>query len=342
MKTCYIHSAVSISAQNSFAENGLRSDLKAFSGYKISAHHPPYRDFIPIAQLRRMSPAVKMGVTASKKVLTEVKIDQPDAIITGSGMGCLADTETFLNTLIENDEQFLTPTAFIQSTHNTVAGQIALGLKCKAYNTTYVHGSFSFESALIDAQLQIEAGEANNILVGGVDELGTEFVDYIHLLEKQQEQPIQVPLGEGATFCVLSSEKKKEALAILKAVEIHSKIADENIVAEMQNFLNRNTIDISDIDAVIFGNNGDNFDVYYENLQQQLFSETDCLQYKNYVGEFFTASGFAFWSGVQLIEKQTFPKEFFTQKCDAKEYKTVLLYNQFKGSQHSFVLLTQC
>jgi len=340
MKTCYIHSVVSISAQDSFAEDGVISEIQEHADYKISAIHPQYRDFISLSQLRRMSPAVKMGVAASKKALMEAKLDQPDAIITGSGLGCMADTETFLNTLIKNDEQFLTPTAFIQSTHNTVAGQIALGLKCKAYNTTYAHGSISFESALIDAQLQIEAGEANNILVGGVDELGSEFVDYVHLVEQKQTQPIQVSLSEGATFCVLSSEKKEGAVAVLKAVETHSKIAEKNIVSEMQAFLKRNKVDASEIDAVILGINGDAFDVYYQNIEE-VFPKTDLLLYKKYIGEYFTASAFAFWMGTQLIEGETLPKDFYIHKSDSKPYKNVLLYNQFKGSQHSFILLTQ-
>ena len=57
-------------------------------------------------------------------------------------------------------KNILTPTSFIQSTHNTVGGQIALELQCKGYNFTYVHGSNSFESALLDAKLQLELNEA--------------------------------------------------------------------------------------------------------------------------------------------------------------------------------------
>ncbi|PVW14316.1 beta-ketoacyl synthase chain length factor [Marixanthomonas spongiae] len=341
MKTCYIHSAMSISAQDSFAEDGSFTEVQIYSDYKISAVHPPYRDFIPLSQLRRMSPAVKMGVAASQQALKKANLELPEAIITGSGLGCMADTENFLNTLIEQDEQFLTPTAFIQSTHNTVAGQIALGLNCKAYNTTYAHGSVSFESALIDAQLQLEAGEVNNVLVGGVDELGIEFVDYVHSVEHKQTQPIQVPLSEGATFCVLSSEKKEGAVAVLKAVEINSKIAEGHIGAEIQAFLKRNKVDSSEIDAVILGNNGNAFDGYYQNVEN-LFSETDILQYKKFVGEYFTASAFAFWMGAQLLDGQPLPPAFFVRKAAQKKYTTVLLYNQFKGSQHSFVLLTQC
>ena len=50
----------------------------------------------------------------------------PDAIITGTGLGCLEDTEKFLTAMVTNKEEFLTPTSFIQSTHNTVSAQIAL------------------------------------------------------------------------------------------------------------------------------------------------------------------------------------------------------------------------
>ncbi len=45
----------------------------------------------------------------------------PGAIITGTALGCLEDTVTFLTRMIELNEELLPPTAFIQSTHNTVA-----------------------------------------------------------------------------------------------------------------------------------------------------------------------------------------------------------------------------
>ncbi len=98
-------------------------------------------------------------------------------------MGCMIDSEKFVSAIIDNKEQYLTPTSFIQSTHNTVAGQIALGMSCKAYNFTYVHSSISFESALLDAKLQLENEEAQHILVGGVEELG-EHTTQVHRIDK--------------------------------------------------------------------------------------------------------------------------------------------------------------
>ena len=123
----------------------LRSDIKVL---------------IPEMNLRRrMSHVVKSGVAAGIESLLEFGARAPiDAIITATGLGCIADSEKFLDGLIAGDETMLNPTPFIQSTFNTVGAQIALlrGLHC--YNTTYAHRWTSFENALTDAALRIGAG----------------------------------------------------------------------------------------------------------------------------------------------------------------------------------------
>ena len=212
MRSCYIHSAVSISAQNTFESEAVEMNL--IFGKKVEALYPNYKEFISPVALRRMATGVKMGVAAATKALQTANLQQPDAILTGTGMGCIEDTEKFLNALIANDEEFLTPTAFIKSTHNTVGAQIALGLKCNAHNNTYVHGALSFESALMDAQLMLRQKEATNILVGGVDELGTEIIDAIRMMEDKNLDGIKVPFSEGASFFVLSSEKENSVVEL--------------------------------------------------------------------------------------------------------------------------------
>ena len=120
----------------------LRSDIKVL---------------IPEMNLRRrMSRVVKSGVAAGIESLLEFGARAPiDAIITATGLGCIADSEKFLDGLIAGDETMLNPTPFIQSTFNTVGAQIALlrGLHC--YNTTYAHRWTSFENALTDAALRL-------------------------------------------------------------------------------------------------------------------------------------------------------------------------------------------
>ena len=121
---------------------GLRRDIK---------------ELIPEMNLRRrMSRVVKSGVAAGIESLLEFGDRAAvEAVVTATGLGCIADSEKFLDSLIANEERMLNPTPFIQSTFNTVGAQIALlrGLHC--YNTTYANRWTSFENALTDAALRI-------------------------------------------------------------------------------------------------------------------------------------------------------------------------------------------
>ena len=282
-----------------------------------------------------------MGVVAAKEALREACITEPEAILLGTGLGCIEDTEKFLNTIISNNEEYISPSAFIESTHNTVGARIALGMNCNSYNTTYVHGSASFESALIDAQLMVCLENKKNVLVGGVDELGKEFINYVSMLEASEKQGITVPFGEGASFFILSSEASKEGIELI-AVELNEVIPEVAIAKKTEAFLNRNGLSSNDVDAFISGHNGDAFDRYYQTLANSLFAEVPQLSYKHLSGEHYTTSGFGLWAGYRILKEQHIPQALNTGKAPQSPVKTVLLYNQFKGKSHSFILLSQC
>ncbi|MEH6535273.1 MAG: beta-ketoacyl synthase chain length factor [Psychroserpens sp.] len=342
MKPCYINSAASISAQDTYDSNSFLQTVISHDTKTVNAIHPKYKTFISPIASRRMATGVKMGIATSKIALQEAQLEIPDAIITGTGMGCIEDSEKFLNAIIDNNEEYLTPTSFIQSTHNTVGAQIALTLKCKGYNVTYVHGAASFESALVDAQLMLHENTANNILVGGVDELGKQFIHDIVMAEEMASQPITTAFGEGAHFFTVSSSKQKSTYCKLNGVEIINKATPESIQEKLQGFLKHHELLASDIDAVILGSNGDDFDKYYHQLQDSIFSSTPQIHYKHLCGEFFTASAFGFWAATNIIKHQRIPKALMLNGTPKASYKKVLLYNQFKGQQHSFLLLTAC
>lgn len=337
MNKVYIHSAVSISAQNTFDCDGFLDDITVISAKTVPAQYPNYRDYITPAASRRMATGVKMGVTAAAKALEIANLKYPDAIIIGTGMGCIEDTEKFLNTIITNDEEFLTPTAFIQSTHNTVGAQIALGLNCKAYNNTFVHAALSFESALLDAQLLLQQDEAHHVLVGGVDELGKEIINYIRLMEDTNSKGIQVPFGEGASFFVVSSEVRENAIQLVN-MSICSTASKETIQEKLKYFLIKNKIEISEIDSLVVGRNGDAYDDYYDSVSS-LFKNVTELHYKHLSGEFYTASPFGLWGAYEILNRQEIPKALIYKGEATSEIKTILLYNQFKGRDHSFILL---
>ncbi len=337
MKRVFIHSAVSISAQNTFDSDGFLEEIKELSGKTVSAHYPNYKDYIAPAASRRMATGVKMGVTAASKALVKANLKEPDAIITGTGMGCIEDTEKFLNSIITNNEEYLTPTAFIQSTHNTVGAQIALGLQCKAYNNTYVHAALSFESALLDAQLLLQQDEAKHVLVGGVDELGNEIINYVRMMEDLDSTGIQVPFSEGASFFVVSTEAKETAIQLVD-LEVCSTASEKKIQEKLKAFLFRNELEPSQVDLLISGRNGDVFDVYYDSASHPFENATE-LQYKHLCGEFYTASPFGLWAAYEILNRQEIPKALLFKARTTSEINTILIYNQFKGRDHSFILL---
>ncbi|MDM1556609.1 beta-ketoacyl synthase N-terminal-like domain-containing protein [Chryseobacterium indologenes] len=350
MSTVYINSASCISVQDTLNENILQN-LKPENSVKIiKAIEPNYKEFIPPAMIRRMSKTVKMSSVASHYALKEAGIDQPDAIIVGTGMGCSQDSEKFLKNVIDNHEEFLTPTYFIQSTHNTVAGQIALGLQCHAYNFTYVNTSSSLEFSLLDAQLQIKDGEAENILVGSTDEQTDRTMELYGLnttIKKETDLPVDylnsttngVIWGEGASFFVVGKHKTENSYAKLTDIKISNRLELEEIPSFIQEFLTKNHLSAKDIDAVILGYSGDaKSDIYYTSAMD-LFSDSSLLYYKHLSGEFNTASGFSTFIACHILKEQQIPEVMMMNTVTKEEVKNILLYNHLAGSDHSLVLL---
>ena len=354
MKKTYINGLGCISAQKTFDTVFLEE--AEFNGNDIilPLKAPVYKDFIPPVAIRRMAKGVKNGIVASTLALKSAQLEIVDAIITGTGMGCIEDSEKFLKAILDNDEQFLTPTSFIQSTHNTVGGQIALGLQCKAYNLTYVNGSVSFESALFDAKMKIEEEEASSILVGGIDETGDYTMSLFKLagfIKKENQGPYSVlesttngvVFGEGATFFVLENEIKENTVAEILDIEIFNKLDASEVEDKIISFLASNDLKLSDIDAVVLGYNGDvDSDLYYKNLSNTTFVKTPQVYYKHLSGEYDTASAFGLWVGSKIIQTQNIPDIVKLNVLDKQAYKTVLLYNQRNGMDHSFTLISSC
>ncbi|MDQ0783512.1 beta-ketoacyl synthase N-terminal-like domain-containing protein [Chryseobacterium sp. W4I1] len=350
MSAVYINSASCISVQDTLKENFLL-DLKADQSVQIlKAVDPNYKEFIPPAMIRRMSKTVKMSSVASSYALKEAGIGKPDAIIVGTGMGCSQDSEKFLKNVIDNKEEFLTPTFFIQSTHNTVAGQIALGLQCHAYNFTYVNTSSSLEFSFLDAKLQIIDGEAENILVGAADEQTGRTMDLYrlhHIIKKEEDLPADylhsetdgVIWGEGASFFVLGKDKTENSYAKLRDIQIINRLDLEEVPSFITDFLTRNDLKHEDIDAVILGFSGDATSDAYYTKAMAAFKNSALLYYKHLSGEFNTASGFSTFMACHILKEQQIPDIMMINSEKKTEVKNILLYNHLAGNDHSLMLL---
>lgn len=193
---------------------------------------------IPDAGLRRrMSRVIKNSVSTAVECVAGVEnIDSLDAIITATGWGCLADSERFLRNIITEKEQLLNPTPFIQSTFNTVGGQIALLRHNHCYNVTYVNRSHSFEDALLDAMMRIAEGESKNILLGAFDEQTPSQ----HRIMERMGAFRRYKDGEGAVFATLTAEQTEGSLAQIEKIDfLTQSLTEEEFLAKYASDANR-------------------------------------------------------------------------------------------------------
>ena len=348
----YINGTASLSPQNSLDFNEFLNGIVEYEEEFLQSVKPNYKEYIKPIEARRMSKTVKNGIICSQIAMQQADIDIPDAIIVGTGLGIVTDTERFLENMLENDEKFLTPTSFIQSTHNTVAAQIALRIKCHNYNFTYVNRGFSFESALLDGIMHLNEGK-RNILIGGADEMSnhyfnitkktgwwkTKAIKNSELLKSNTSGAI---CGEGVSFFVLSSEKKEISYAQMKGLKmLYKPKTKEDINNELSTFLNEHQLNTKDIDLIITGNSGDSEgDKIYENFLKDKFSDTPVAYFKHLTGEYHTASSFALWLGANIIKTQQYPNFIKLNNKTPKKINHLLIYNHYLNINHSFMLLS--
>lgn len=349
MKNCYINGIGNVSIQS--VDFDLFESEAAEIKILNKAQQPSYKDLIAPAMSRRMTKGVKMGIYAANKALFNAKMVDPQAVIVGTGLGCIEDSEKFLDAIIENDEQFLTPTAFIQSTHNTVAAQIALHLQCKAYNFTYVNGANSFESALFDAFMQLKHFNKENILIGGVDEIAPYTFSMYEMIGKVKQsgeevnfkdpQTKGIALAEGATFFALSNNKTNNSYAEVLDVMLFNAFKDDEAV-EINTFLAKNNLSIADLDVVFFGVNADVHQQEFYNRMNTIFNEISQAYYQHISGSYDTASAFGLKVAAEVIKKQELPKAVQYNDIKPNKIEKVLMINQFNNTDFSFVLLSKC
>lgn len=349
----YINGTGCISPQNSIDSDWFFDDIHTAKGDYFDAIEPSYKEFIAPNLLRRMGRAIKMGVAAGNIAIQQADITKVDAIITGTGLGCFEDSERFLLAILNNDEQFLTPTSFIQSTHNTVGSQIALIMKCHDYNFTYVHRGFSFESTLQDALMLFEEGK-ETILIGGIEEHTPNFIILNRKAHKFQDQHPDKPIwksktpgiqmSEGTAFFVLNRTKSTKSIACVEGIQtLYKPKTSEDIWKKLLAFLKLHSLTLSDIDVTLMGFSGDvNFDAKLQELLPAIEKESVAASYKNVCGEYHTASAFAMWTATKLIEKQSLPKVLTISDKTPSKIMHVLIINQYLGINYSFTLLSQC
>lgn len=354
MRDCsfYIQGMGCISPQHTFERDAFLKEIKTYEDNILTFVTPEYKEWINPIALRRMSRLVKSGLAAAKIAAKDGGLEKPDAIISGSGYGCIGDTSNFLNEILKEEERLLTPTFFMQSTYNTISGAIALNMNCNEYNTTYAHRGFAFENALQDSMLQLATNPQKRILVGAFDETNEEqfklkqydgFLkrERIHNLDLYKTQTVGTLQGESSTYFVVGKEKTQNTYAQLLDVKTIYAPKSYNVLKEKVNaFLLANRLELRDIDIVINGIGGDIAkDLWSKDIASEQFSEKPHIVYKHLIGDHSTASSFGLWVGAKILYHGFIPDVLSLNKIQFKQAKYIFLLNHFWGKRYSFMLL---
>ncbi len=343
----YIHHISCISPQQTFSDKHLKT-LHASVENKLKAIEPVYEGIPPNA-LRRMGKAVRISVGAALPLIKNN--GTLDGIIIGTSNGGMEDCIKFMNQIIQYDEGMLTPGNFVQSTPNGLAAQIGLLKNNKGYNITHVHRGLSFENAVIDAAMMLKEFPGNTYLLGAADEISAynynvDFLGGWFKKEALTNKELYASTsegsmaGEGAAMFSVSADKTN-ALAEIKALHtLHTEDVTD-VVHELKNFLEKH-LPGEKPDILITGENGDSrFLRYYEASEKLMNESVGVLRFKHMCGEYPTASAQAVWMACVILNGENIPEHMIKKKSPGSSFKNILIYNNYKGAQHSFVLVSR-
>ncbi len=343
----FLKDSLAISPQKTFNSEFGNGDFVVHNAKTFKVIDADYAEFIPAGLLRRMGRAVKMGIGAALPLIK--RNPKTQGIIIGTANGGLENCINFLNQIVDYNEGMLTPTHFVQSTPNALAGQLALMDDNPGYNVTHVNGSLSFENALVDADLFLKEQEQEaSLLVGAVEEIS----DYNYNIDLQagrykKEQLTNQELltshsegsvcGEGASMFIVSNSDQ-DAFAEICDVEQLTYPTEVQLTDRIHAMLAKNNLTIRDIDTLVLGKSGDGrYDFWYDHMNR-LFPDAAFAYYKNFVGEYRTSSAFGLYLASELLQNKLINHPQLLGKI-SKQPRNVLLYNQFDGVRHGAILV---
>ena len=348
----YIQSAAQISIQKPLTDEWLQQPIE-HTQHHVRAIEPNFRDYLEAGESRRMGRIQKRALATALSALQQAQLDMPEAIITGTGLGCVESTERFLQAMVRSGEDFLQPTHFMQSTHNTIGSQIAVKLGCHGYNNTHVQDGVSFESALLDALVNFETGRIRSALVTANDELTPDYFALLGQLNYWKQEPItrqtlfnaQTPgafAGEVSVAFVLQNSRNELSLCQIYALELLHRPSPEQLASCLSLMLSDNNLTLSDIDAVMIGKSGDrdNDAIYAQHAH--LWGGRPMAWYKHLFGESFSASGLGLYAAIKCLQHKCLPSHMTLNGASISNPNCILMYNHFMNREHSLILLSTC
>lgn len=331
----YIKSATQISVQKPLSEAWMTEPFVPEGAY-VRSQDPTFRQWINPMESRRLGRLLKRAIVTATEAMSALgspgdggNAAVPDAIITGTGLGCIENTELLLDQMCREGDGTLKPTNFMQSTHNTIGSLIAINTHCHGYNSTYSHKAVSFDSALLDAFMQLRLGDISTALVTGNDEMTP---TYFTILQRvgYLGQPGQCPAAEASVAMLLSTDADG-ALCELSDVQLAYSATPPQGLCPPDN---------PHVDAILIGTNGnESNDRFYSDLIPCL-PAAPLLHYKHLFGECYSSSALGLYAAAHILAKGEAPAHL---RCDGLDkplpVSRLLVVNQSDGTCFSYITL---
>jgi hypothetical protein len=110
----------------------------------------------------------------------------------------------------------------------------------------------------------------------------------------------------------------------------------------MREFLEDNLSPDELPDLLLTGENGDEtLDPFYDIVESNFAGSVSVARFKHFCGEYCTASSFACWLSIQILETGIIPTLLIKKEGSTKPIGRILIYNNFRGAQHSFMMISK-
>lgn len=344
----YIQGIGAITIQNTLDKEWFSHSPISYNEPYVRCIEPQFNNWFSPLEARRMSRIIKRSIISSTIALEDSGVSMPDIIISGTGLGAVEDTEKFLTSMIKNGENYLQPSFFIQSTHNSISSQIAIKIKCHGYNNTHVHRGVSFESALLEGVLLLSQGIGHTALIGGHDELTPTYFQLLKRIGYWRDS-IEDSLniirlkgngsfsGEGSISIMLTDEYSDNSYCELVGCSLY--YCPSNINHTIAEFLSNYGIKLCDVDLIMTGANGNTLN---DSTYDGLYNNDRVAYYKHISGEYFSSASFAVMCAAQILKKGRVSSFYTNNGTEIDNVKSILIHNHAFNKNHSLILLRRC
>ena len=261
-------------------------------------------EHLPVRKVRRLKRFCRIALALADAARKDSGLDHPPhCVFMGSGWGSLSETYDFLDKLHQSQEQFPSPIDFVGSVHNSAAGQIAIMHEATGANITSSGGDYSFEQALLAADIFLDRDDSSNsAFVLAADEAHTQFSP---LFDPSIDPATPLADGGGCLYLCRQAMPGKLSLQLTFFQKKTTTVIDELITASGgKETLQKNCrMILAGIPAAEAKQGQAQLDSFLKKSGLTI----PVIPYREFTGEFASASAVAAVMAVHLMESSEIP-----------------------------------